>query len=49
MLALIIVFVIVLAIVGFGIFSTWRKIPESYAAWTTGNLIVDYLNTHTNQ
>jgi hypothetical protein len=25
------------------------KIPESYAAWTTGNLIVDYLNTHTNQ
>ena len=25
------------------------KIPESYAAWTTGNLIVDYLNTHNNQ
>lgn len=28
---------------------TQVKIPESYAAWTTGNLIVDYLNTHTNQ
>ena len=26
-----------------------RRIPESYAAWTTGNLIVDYLATHENQ
>jgi hypothetical protein len=25
------------------------KIPESYAAWTTGNLMVEYLATHTNQ
>jgi hypothetical protein len=29
--------------------NTWRKLPESYAAWTTGNLIVEYLYTHTNQ
>ena len=26
-----------------------KKIPESYAAWTSGNLIVDYLNTHSNR
>jgi len=26
-----------------------KKIPESYAAWTSGNLIVDYLNTHSNE
>jgi hypothetical protein len=25
------------------------KIPESYAAWTTGNLMVEYLQTHTNR
>jgi hypothetical protein len=25
------------------------KLPESYAAWTTGNLMVEYLATHTNQ
>ena len=30
-------------------FNVYRKIPESYAAWTTGNLIVDYLDTHSNQ
>jgi hypothetical protein len=24
-------------------------IPESYAAWTTGNVMVEYLATHTNQ
>jgi hypothetical protein len=30
-------------------FNLYRKIPESYAAWTTGNLMVDYLNTHSNQ
>jgi len=49
LLVLLIVFAIALAIVGFSIFNTLRKIPESYAAWTTGNLIIDYLNTHTNQ
>ncbi|MCW5550723.1 MAG: hypothetical protein KIS67_01020 [Verrucomicrobiae bacterium] len=26
-----------------------QRIPESYAAWTAGNLIVDFLNTHSNQ
>lgn len=26
-----------------------EKIPESYAAWTSGNLVVDYLDTHSNQ
>ncbi len=33
----------------FSAFNTWRKLPESYAAWTSGNLIVDYLNTHSNE
>ena len=27
---------------------TWRRIPEGYAAWTTGSLMVEYLQTHTN-
>ena len=30
-------------------FNVYRKIPESYAAWASGNLIVDYLNTHSNR
>jgi hypothetical protein len=46
---LVIAFVILFAVIGFHLFNTWRKIPESYAAWTAGNLIVDYLNTHSNQ
>ncbi len=28
---------------------TWKKIPESYAAWSAGNLVVGYLNAHTNR
>ncbi len=26
-----------------------HTIPESYAAWTTGDLLVEYLQTHSNQ
>ena len=40
--------VFVLYVIG-STFNVYRKIPESYAAWTTGNLIVDYLNTYSNQ
>jgi hypothetical protein len=27
----------------------WLAIPESYAAWTAGNAVVDYLQEHTNR
>jgi hypothetical protein len=35
--------------IGYSIYHTWSLLPESYAAWTTGNLMVEYLQTHTNQ
>lgn len=40
--------VVILLIVGSAI-NTWRLMPESYAAWTTGNLMVEFLQTHSNQ
>jgi hypothetical protein len=43
---------VALGVLWFG-YSLYRAvhvtIPESYAAWTTGNVIVEYLATHTNQ
>src|SRR5262245_45848750 len=35
--------------IGLSVFNTWRLLPQSYAAWTTGNLMVEYLQTHTNK
>jgi hypothetical protein len=49
LLVFVILLVIVASMIGYSIFYTWRLIPESYAAWTTGNLMVEYLQTHTNQ
>lgn len=49
LLATVLILILWLGLFVFSAFNTWRKIPESYAAWTTGNLIVDYLNTHSNQ
>lgn len=49
LLATVLFLILWLGYFGYSAFNTWRKIPESYAAWTTGNLIVDYLNTHSNQ
>jgi len=48
--ALAFLFVIVVSMVGYDLYRMEHsKIPESYAAWTTGNLMVEYLQTHTNQ
>jgi len=49
LLAFVILLIIVASVIGYSIFKTWRLLPESYAAWTTGNLMVEYLRTHTNQ
>jgi hypothetical protein len=43
------VLIVVISVIGYSAFKTWRLLPESYAAWTTGNLMVEYLQTHTNQ
>lgn len=41
--------VVAVLAIGYSAFNTWRLLPESYAAWTTGNLMVEYLQTHTNE
>ena len=33
----------------YGIFSAWRRIPEAYAAWDTGTLLVQYMRVHDRQ
>jgi hypothetical protein len=33
----------------YSLYSTWRSIPDAYAAWDTGTLIVEYLETHDHQ
>jgi hypothetical protein len=50
LLVLAVLFVALVAMVGYDLYK-WvhYRIPESYAAWTTGTLIVGYLETHTNQ
>jgi hypothetical protein len=50
LLAFVILFLVVVSIMGHALFRLVHcQIPESYAAWTTGNLMVKYLQTHTNQ
>jgi hypothetical protein len=42
---------LVLTVVGvyaYGFITLWLKLPESYAAWTSGNAVVDYMLEHTN-
>jgi hypothetical protein len=43
------VLIVVVLAIGYSFIRTWLLLPESYAAWTTGNLMVEYLQTHTNQ
>ncbi len=43
---LVAVVVLGLAWIGYGLYSTWRGIPEAYAAWDTGTLLIEYLETH---
>ena len=42
--------IVLVSMIGYNLYQMVDvKIPESYAAWTTGNLMVEYLMTHTNQ
>jgi len=34
---------------GYSLFRAWQLVPESYASWSTSNVMVEYLKTHTNQ
>ncbi len=34
---------------GYSAFRSWRLLPEAYAAWDTGTLLVEYLDAHDNQ
>jgi hypothetical protein len=46
------IFFVVIAAVAWvvhGAFTTWRGIPDAYAAWDTGILVVEYLETHDDQ
>ncbi len=45
------VFFVVFAVVwaAYEMFSTWRGIPDAYAAWDTGTLIIMYLESHDDQ
>jgi hypothetical protein len=50
LLAVGILFIVIISIIGHSLYQlVHTKIPESYAAWTSGNLVVGYLETHTNQ
>jgi hypothetical protein len=50
LLALGILFIVIISMVGYSLYQlVHTKIPESYAAWTTGILTIGYLETHTNQ
>jgi hypothetical protein len=45
-LAVAIVIVVVAGWMAYGFFRTLRRIPEAYAAWDTGTLLVEYLQRH---
>ncbi len=50
LLVFVVIFVVVVAKVSYDLYQlVYYKIPESYDAWTTGTLVVGYLQTHTNQ
>jgi hypothetical protein len=35
--------------IAYGILHTVRHIPEAYAAWDTGTLLIEYMNRHDNR
>jgi len=50
LLILAILFIVAISRFGYELYQmVHSKIPESYAAWTTGWLVVGYLETHSNQ
>jgi hypothetical protein len=46
---------ILVAVLGFapyfiyGFVLTWHRIPEAYAAWDTGDLLIEYMKLHDNR
>lgn len=49
-MALGILIVVAISMAGYDVYQlVHSKIPESYDAWTTGSLVVGYLETHSNQ
>ena len=50
LLVFVVLFIIVVTKIGCDLYQmVHTKIPESYASWTVGNVMVEYLQTHTNQ
>ncbi|HLX68902.1 MAG TPA: hypothetical protein VKV04_04660, partial [Verrucomicrobiae bacterium] len=50
LLAFAVLSVAAISTIGYSLYQILHyKIPESYAAWTTGNLMVEYLQTHANR
>jgi len=50
LLALGILFIVVVSLIGYDLYHlVHSEIPESYDAWTTGSLLVGYLQTHSNE
>lgn len=46
--------IVVLALLGVGwvgymVYVTWKGIPDAYAAWDAGTLVIEYLETHDRQ
>jgi len=39
----------VVVYIGYDIIQTVRRIPEAYAAWDTGTLLVEYMKSHGNR
>ena len=35
--------------VGYSFYVTWKGIPDAYAAWDAGTLVIEYLDTHDGQ
>lgn len=38
-----------LGFLGWSVFDTWRKIPEAYAAWDVGTMLVCYMERNDNR
>lgn len=45
-LAVVLVMSCVAVYLGYAAVYTYRRIPEAYAAWDTGTLLVEYMNSH---
>lgn len=44
--------IVLVSFVVYGVYNfiyTWKNIPEAYAAWDTGTLLIEYLKSHNDQ